>query len=358
MAAKTNSTTTLVPPDDSMWQKYSSRFELPLASATSIFMHGTIVGGLVIVAMASLWAAREEAAMPPKMDVVMIEGNGSGLEGMSGETGLPGPLDAGGPKRTELTSPAADTTPPERTVPRLFKDPPLELGLPVLHDDVPGSELSIELEKLAKEADNEVKKAMAIPTTPAPLPPAKKASGTGNPKGVGGSGGAGDGVGKGSKPGPGVGSGGTGGRKATAQDVYAMRWHFDLSGDPKEHARKLAVIGFTVAIPDPKGGFYLVTDLKRRPVEMKKESLIAYKDAVKYYNTKRESVQGLARELQLPFMPEYIVLLLPQDRERQMADEEKRFADSNQRNVQLVRHTWFDFRPRNGVYDPTVIRQE
>ena len=34
----------LIPPEESTWQKYSPHFELPLASATSLFLHGTIIG--------------------------------------------------------------------------------------------------------------------------------------------------------------------------------------------------------------------------------------------------------------------------------------------------------------------------
>ena len=90
----------------------------------------------------------------------------------------------------------------------------------------------------------------------------------------------------------------------------------------------------------------------------KKENLVAFKEAVKWYNTKRESVQALARELQLPFTPDYVVLLLPKERETKMANEEKRAADANRRDIRMVRKTWFDFRLNNGSYDPVVIRQE
>jgi hypothetical protein len=291
----------------------------------------------------------------------MLDGDGSGLEGLGGEPGLPGAPNAG-MGRTEMIPATDSSNPPERPSARLLKDEPPQLGLPVIDDgQTPlNSELTIELAKIAQDADDQVKKAMDIPPTPPTSSDTKKhgAAGTGNSKGTGGKGGKGGGPGIGNKSGPGIGKGGVGGRLATKQDVYAARWHFDISGDAKEHARKLAAMGVTLAFPDPKGGFFVVKDLNRRPVDRKKESLVAFKDAVKWYNTRRESVQALANELQLGFTPEYIVLLLPKEREEKMASEEARYAAANRRNPQAIGKTWFDFRLNNGAYDPTVIRQE
>jgi hypothetical protein len=150
------------------------------------------------------------------------------------------------------------------------------------------------------------------------------------------------------------------GRKGTQQEVYAIRWRFDLSGDSREHARKLAAMGVTVAIPapQPNAGFFIITDLNRRPAELKKDSLAEYKDAVKWFNTRPESVQSLARELQLPYVPQFVVLLLPKDREQVMAQKEAQYARAQGRDVSTVLETWFDFRMQNGAYDPTVIRQK
>ncbi|MBI2806939.1 MAG: hypothetical protein HYX68_18315 [Planctomycetes bacterium] len=353
----------LIPPDETLWQKYSAHFELPLAGVTSMFLHGLVVAMIVLGGIGFLFVTDLEATKPPKMDVVMIEGEGTGFEGLGGEPGLPGNPDAGGPKRTEQIDPLTEQPDPptKGTPPRLLKDPPLDLGLPLIDDgQTPAnSALSIELAKLARDADEQVKKAMKI-EPPRGGPPAKvvgiKGSGA---KGVGGLGGKGGGPGKGNKKGAGIGTGGFGGRKATKQEIYAMRWHFDLAGDPREHVRKLAAIGFTVAFPDPRGGgFFVVTDLNRQPAEMRRDNLMGFQEAVKWYNTKPDSVQGLARELQLQFVPRFVVLLLPKDREDQMAQAEKAYADRQRRDLRRVTMTRFDFRLRNGTYDPTVMMQK
>jgi hypothetical protein len=355
----------LIPPEESMWQRYSPHNEAPLAGATSLFLHGAIVGIMVVGGMAFFWAAREEAARPPKMDVVMLEGDGTGLEGGGAAPGLPGDPDAGAPKRTEQSGTLEKVSPSEPRVPNPPTNDKLpELGLPTFEIASPtlDKDLFLELERMAKDAADQANKEQAVPKSqPAPGPEGKKVGlkGTGDPKGQGGLGGSKGGPGAGDKTGAGIGKGGPKGRKATQQEIYAWRWHFNLGNSDKEHARMLATMGMTIAFPDPAGGlndFLLVTDMNRRPVEFKKDSLAAYKDAVKWFNTKPESVQGLSRELELPFTPKFVIMLLPKEREKKMAEEEKRFAAQMRRDLRTVRKTFFDFRLQNGAYEPVGVR--
>lgn len=352
----------LIPPEDTMWQRYSSRFELPLAGVTSVFLHGLVIGLLAIGGLAFFLSASLEAFKPVKMDVVTLDGPG-GFEGESGEPGSPGSPDAGGVKTEQVTplEQKSEVGDPPMPTPSAFKDPAMQLDVPPMIDDglppVDG-ELAIEIAKVTKEAEERVKREMKIVTPPA----AKPSGGTGKkpgPVGTGGTGGVGGGKGpgKGNLKGPGT---GFPGRKGTQQEIYAIRWRFDLSGDAKEHARKLAAMGVTVAIPapNPNGGFFIITDLNRRPADIKKDNLAHYKDAVKWFNTRPESVQLLARELQLPYMPQFVVLLLPKEREQRMAQEEAQYARAQGRDVNRINETWFDFRLQNGAYDPTVIRQK
>lgn len=365
MRAKTSppkATKPSIPPGDSVWQTYSAHYELPLAGATSIFLHGLIIGMLAVGGIAFFFSFNLDAAKPPSMDMVMIEGGGTGFEGLGGEPGLPGAPDAG--SRTEQVATLPDQ-PTERPQSLLPKESPLELNIPLIDDGTPpaDNELAIEIAKIAKQADDEVRQAMDLPKAPPPTArPAPKKIGTagaGNPKGKPGQGGEGGDGGVGGKQGPGTGAGGPGGRPAaTKQEIFAGRWRFNLAGDGKEHARKLAAMGVTLAIPDGRGGFFLATDLNRRPVEMRRDSLVAFKDAVKWHNQRPESLQGLARELQLKFVPQYVVLLLPKEREEKMADEEAQYARSQGRDLAKVQATWFDFRLMNGAYEPVVIRQE
>ncbi len=73
----------------------------------------------------------------------------------------------------------------------------------------------------------------------------------------------------------------------------------------------------------------------------------------------RNRCKRLAQELRLAaFTPKFVVLLLPKDREQKMANEEGQYAADHQRKLENVQATWFDFRLRNGAYDPAVIKQE
>jgi hypothetical protein len=335
--------TPLCPPEESMWQKYSPHFELPLAGFTSFFLHGLLLGVMIMIGIGLLFATDVEATKPPSMDVVMLAA-GSGFEGGGGEPGLPGAPDAGGTKRTEQVTPLPQFDKTEyKQPPRLLKDAPPELGLPLIDDGIApvNSELSIQLERLAKEAADQARKELkAIEKQPVGPPGDLKKPGkigTGNPKGTGGPGG-----------------GGT----ATQQQIFAWRWHFELGGDPKEHIRKLIAMGVHVAVVSPQGQAYFITDLKRRPAEMTKGTVPDPKEVVSWENRSQPSIVGFAREMKLPFMPKRVVLLLPKEREQKMAQEEARFAGEQGRDVRTVTKTYFDFRLRNGAYEPLGIRLE
>src|SRR5206468_2622325 len=125
-----------------------------------------------------------------------------------------------------------------------------------------------------------------------------------------------------------------------------------------EHARKLDAMGVHVGVFDPKGTYWLITDIKRRPADVQRGELPDINKVVSWQNIKPDSVQALARELQLNFTPKFVLMLLPKDREEKMAAEEERFARANRRKLETVRRTVFDFELRNGVYEPKAIRMD
>lgn len=349
----------LVPPEERFWKRYSPHFELPLAGMSSLLLHGLVIGAIVLATATYFFRGGEENVRPPSMDVVMMGGSGDGEEGAGGEPGSPGEPgqenvaslkpDAPGPEaRPELPADLKNAAPFELTVPDSPNSP-----------ETVGEDVFQKLSEAAKkEAERaEEKKLPAAPPKKAAGVRSPSKGGTGNPKGAGGQGGSGGGPGRGTK-GTGTGAGGGPGRTATRAEVLAWRWRFNLQGGAREHADKLAAIGVTVAVPDPRGGFLMVQDLKRRPVDTRRDDLAAFKDAVKWYNTDPNSVKGLANELQLPFVPQHVILLLPKDREEKMAAEEARFAKEHRRTLTTVRATWFDFQLRGGGYEPLAIRQE
>jgi hypothetical protein len=358
----------LIPPDPSLWQKYSPHHEAPLAGATSIFLHGIVLGILVVGGMAYFWQARADALKPAKMDVVVIEGDGGGLEGLGGAPGLPGAPDAGGPKRTEQVGPIEKVDPIDRTNPRPPVEKPPELGLPTFEDGKTpiDPELRLELERLAKEAKDAADQANKEPPMPkAPIVPGadlKKVGikGTGNPKGVGGLGGSGGGPGKGNKSGPGTGPGGFGG-PVTQQQIFRMRWRFSATRDAKETLRQASALGVRAGFYGRDGKqnlFFYVDDLNRRPAELQAAQPPKLGHTVFFTQMDPVLLGGLSRELGMSFTPYAYIIIFPPDREKEIAAAEEQAAKAMRRNLQTVRATHFEFRLRNGVYEPVVVRFE
>src|SRR5437016_12516859 len=81
----------LLPPDEKFWQRYSPHHEFPLAGVTSFFIHGLVLGILVLAALWYMFQRDSDSYKPPSMDVVQVSGGGDAFgEGAGGEPGLPG----------------------------------------------------------------------------------------------------------------------------------------------------------------------------------------------------------------------------------------------------------------------------
>src|SRR5438067_9637644 len=82
----------LTPPEERFWQRYSPHHEAPLSGVGSFVLHGLVLG-ILILGYTLLNQRREaESNRLVTMDVVQLEGGGSGFEGGGGEPGAPGAL--------------------------------------------------------------------------------------------------------------------------------------------------------------------------------------------------------------------------------------------------------------------------
>jgi hypothetical protein len=358
------SSPSLFPPEERFWKRYSPHYEMPLAGMTSLLLHGLALAFLILGGLAFFLSGREEAARPVSMDTAMMVDGGTG--GVGGEEGLSGtPGGAGG--KTEVQGPDQTEQAPALTeaskVPELQIEATPKFELTTL-PDVPAKpandldDLTSRLQQIEKktQAEDQAKAAAAAQKQAQAAASMAKRTSDGK-SGTGGQGTYGSGPGAGKK-GTGRGDGGIPGRKATDAEILAWRWNYDLSGDARQHAEKLANSGFVVAFPDGKGNLMIVQDLRRRPVELRSESDAKYKDAVMKQNRLADSVVPLGRELQLPFVPESAIVLIPEALRQKMANEETRFAKQIRRELRTVNKTWFDFRLLGGRYEPIVIRME
>ncbi|MBM4072066.1 MAG: hypothetical protein FJ271_24535 [Planctomycetes bacterium] len=335
-----------LPDENTFWRRYSPHHECLLSTVASVTCHGLVLGVLILSGLVSISWGRSESARPPNMDVVQLPA-GDGFDG-GGGGGDPAPL--GTPAEAILAKTNEAKTLAQK-LPEFqdIKTPLLNVPDAPLLEPGDAADPFQELARSLKEVGKE----------PVKKDKTKVVGTVGDQKGVPGGKGSG-GSGGGDGVGPNTGKKGRFGvpRGATRQEILARKWRFDMSGDGKEHADKLAAIGVILAVPDANGNPLFIRDLKRRPVQARPGDISKFKDAVRWNNYKPDSVFILARELQLPFVPKFVAMYLPRDREEKMAEAEKRFAQRLSRPLENVTATWFDFQLRNGVYEPVVIRQE
>jgi hypothetical protein len=344
----------LAPPPERFWTRYSPHHELPLAGTTSFFVHALVIGLLALAGVLYLFQRESEQNKPPSMDLIQVAGGGDGLAGIGGEPGLPGEA-----SRTELTQTPINPVPeilPD-TAANLKEAPQVELTLPEITSPETAADAESILAKLEKDATERMNLEKAKKDSiPSKKPATPRLVGTGNPKGTGGQGGSGGGFGKGTR-GTGPGAGGPGGLATKAQ-IYAIRWDFLLHGSGKDHVTKCVAMGAKVAVLGPDQQYYTIQDLRRRPVELRPEKLPDSKEVVMWGNNLPASIQGLAAELKLSFIPAKVVIFLPKEQEQVLADAELRHAKKAGRRVEEIQKTFFDFQLRNGHYEPVVIGQQ
>jgi hypothetical protein len=335
----------LLPPDERFWRRYSPHHEALLAAAGSLTLHGLVIGIPLLIGslLGFLWVLRAEAQRPPTMTVVEVAGeNGPG--GGGGEPpplGDPGAEQEGAKPATEAVLPAAKD---EEMFPVVPSKPATDVAEVVPEKAVEAAKDNVNdiLQEIGKQAKTAEKPKVAKTTVrkgPRGVPYGK----------IGGTGLGGNG-------GPGQGGGAPRGAP-TKQQIFAQRWRFDMSGNGREHAAKLAAAGVILIVYDQSGQSGVIRDLKRLPVRPVQEDLTAFKNAVQWTNQKPESVAGLAIALQLGFRPIAVQILLPKDREEKMAEAEAAFARKEGRAFDRITETWFDFRLIAGRFEPVVIRQ-
>jgi hypothetical protein len=329
------------PPSESVWTKYSPNHEFPVATVVSIVIHAVLVALVIVSGFALNRRWHGEASQPPNIIVAYVAPAGNGQsESGGGKEGAPTP-------RTERVEAKTASDPLDATpfdAPMIAPLTPMPLDARV---DLSINDISPKTPDLAKQFAGIERDLKAGTAAKQAGPPGD--GGTGNGSG----GGNGPGKGRGNGPGDGTGIPGL----ATRAEVLAQRWRFNPSGSPREHVEKLTAAGVRVGFKDGNDQFWLIRDLKKRPVDFQLESFDKYNDTVKWFSQEPRSVLGMAHELRLPGPPQFFVLLLPKDREQKLADAEFQFAKARNRDLKRVEETWFDFRPVGGAFEPVVVGQ-
>jgi hypothetical protein len=331
--------TSVKPPDERFWVKYSPHHELPISSLASVAWHLFGLVLIVLVAFVVSYARNDDMLI----ETVGLAGGGGG-----------NPLGVGQAPGSGSTGGLVDATKPReqlkdaRPTDKTNADAPLTV-LPTdifkgLTDD---PEAQREIAKIAERGTDALDQLNKLDKN------LRDALAAGKGKGGPGSGG---GQGKGDGPGDGDGSGIGGKLSQTAKRRLKWTISFSTSGGI-DYLRQLNALGgmLAIAVP-PENEIKFVKNVMNRPVRWEKEDLARLmRERIYWIDDKPDSVQQLAMGLGLNFVPERVGAFFPKELENTLLQKE--LAYQHKREEQ-IRETRFQVIMRGlRQYDIIVIHQ-
>jgi hypothetical protein len=340
--------------EPAFWQEYA----VHVSVGASFLVHILYLSPFVLVLLLAYFfgTGSTENAKPPEMDAVEIAGGGGRPEGIVDGKGLGGKGPS--PKRENLGSglPGNPRTGDMNVKDIAIKDVGKKDFDKIGEAPVPIDAAGDVWDKLDREQAIGKRYMEDVATAGAAGGPGDNTKGGAPAKGTGGGVGGGKGSGAGTGDGPGQGKSKTG-VVFTEQRRRELRWRIHASEDGMTHLKKLQALQVTLIVPlVNKPGYALKYDLSKPglvPVEVRAED---DSKKVRWKNTTRSEMIGLASILRLPQVPPYTVIYLPPDMEAEMARLELAHAGRHESDIVL---TEWDVRERDGTYEnqPYIVRQ-
>ncbi len=330
----------LVPPDERFWQRYSPHYELPISGIGSLMDH--VLGSVALLVAGFLFAQWLKPNDPVPVDIVEFESGGGGDPNGAGNGPGDGARVEDLPKDPQAKPPENQPENPPTDLPKVIKDD--SLTVPELPTDPAGT-------RAIEDSAKELARLSGLQEAAT-----KKLMGSLAGKGEGGTG-SGGGKGKGKGTGQGDGSGpGKGGGKTSRRQQRVLRWTmiFDVR-DGSEYLRQLDALGAIIGMPESDGKIRVVHDLKN---EVKNGDVYALK-RIFWWDTKEESVRGLAAALRLNPAPTQIVAFFPIDLEEKLLRMELSYMQrrKGRQNEDEIKETQFHVERRGSTYAPVVVDQ-
>jgi hypothetical protein len=346
----------LVPPDERFWQRYSPHAEFPLSSAGSFVVHILVFGLLLLASfLGSLWF---HTNTPVKIEGVQLGGGGNPHgQGEGRNTGEP--VEAGNQpeNRPQETIPPEDVQAP----PKLDVNPDTP-SKPKFDDKSRRIQKNDEASNVFQSLN---KRAMQIQT-----PGSKQSSGSGYGKGGTGSGG-----GSGSGTGRGAGSGNSEGKgNLTERQKRQLRWDIQFGYvNATDYVAQLKGLGAVLALPVGEKGndfdYRIVRDLSARPAKLLKEDpnevLREINGMMPYFDKNPKNARDVFYVLRVPlpkFAPDklHFVAFMPEKLEQKLLRLENDYLRKHHagRSEEDIESTTFRLKKaRNGQYDLEVTEQ-
>jgi hypothetical protein len=323
-----------VPPDETVWRRYSQHHELPLSMTTSVAIHGICFALLALGV--GIIILKPPVPLPPSSESVVEVGEG----------------DNGGPDAGPLLpipgKQEAAREPVERR-PQAPVQPPAAFTRPKVPAEAADPRGDIRVSEDAKDATKrleEIEKAAR----------GRLLQGKAEKPGAGGIGRDGKQGGVGDRP-------GSGGplRIDRVQAARADRWVMLFNTqDGADYLRQLAGLSAgmsektIVAVRQPDDRFLVFRDVSRQPSAGRVEDLGQF-HLIRWQDEKPESVASLARALGLRFSPREVYVFFPAELEAKLLKLE---LDYRGRREEQIKETRFRIERRGGLYEPVVVAQE
>ncbi len=339
----------LVPPDERFWQRYSQHGELPLSGATSVALHLLVFGFALMMAWLAYSVFNHTSRSLPVEAVRLDLGGGGGNPHGVGD----GPGVGKAPEETGTAEAAPTHRDPTETVKR--PDLKVEPGArkPFQFDDS-----AVRYIHRSETASSQALQKLAQANIRIQLPDGK-APGHGR-GGTGEGGGSGDGKGTGTGDGRGEGHG-----KLTQREKRMLRWSmlFNTSNG-RDYLSQLQGLGAILAVPvreDANGRDYrLIRDLSARPAKLLEED-IGKIQRIYWIDDKPQSVGDVMTILgvHLPTPPSHFVAFMPEKLEEKLFKLEKAYLAKKHpgRSEDDIEETKFRIHRRGAEFDPEVIDQ-
>lgn len=285
---KTNSSS-LTPPDERFWQRYSPHAEFPLSSAGSFLLHLLFFGLLGLMAVLSTWLFSHANRSLP-IEAVRVAGGGGNRLGKGDDPNNGRPVEVG-------------AKPDEKAV----ENVPSQDETPAKLDVDPAAKVDPKFENKSSRRIQSKNSGVFAKL----LDGARPIDSTGSNSSGKGQGGSGQGGGKGSGTGPGAGPGKGDGPAGnlTQREKRSLRWTMLFNTrDSADYVAQLQGLGAILAIPVAENGndmdYRLVRNLAARPAKLLNEDIgKVLREAnvmVKFYDDNPRNTEGILAVLGLP----------------------------------------------------------
>jgi hypothetical protein len=330
----------LIPPENTVWERYSPHHEAPLSFTGSGALHIVVIALLVLCGfLISLWITPPPKPLP--VDTIRMPGGGGGNPKGKGN----GPGIGSGGVDDGVDDPN-NTTPIDPTLqqrPELQPDEVKKAAVDFAND--PSVVRYIEdgnenMKKLAR-LDSDVRDRLRDGINPGK-----------------GQGGTGSGGGKGTGEGEGKGSGSGKGQVMTEREKRMVRWNIMFKvRNGEDFIDQLRDLEAILAMPIGNSRKdYQICDLKKAPPYRFENADIGKLNRIWWWIEEPPSVRMLSEDMHVRGKPNHYIALMSNKMEEELAEKEKKFQGLD---PEQIYETKFEFvRVGPGKYDIKVLSQK